>query len=92
MRHVFERGHFDAAVDVLAERDGHTRGCVVELGGFENGTQADNFAARVRHFNANGGFAGQAFDQNRFGLQAEAKIFHERGDAAVFHARFRGRG
>ena len=44
-----------------------------EFLGFENLAQADHFAARVRHFDADGRLAGDALDQDRFGLQAEAR-------------------
>ena len=43
---------------------------------------------RVRNFDADRRLAGNALDQNRFGLQAEAQIFGERGDAAVLDAGF----
>ena len=41
---------------------------------------------RVRHLDAHGRLAGNALDQNGFGLQAQAQIFGQRGDAAVFDA------
>ena len=50
--------------------------------------QADNLAARVRHFDAHGGLARNPLDQNRFRLQAQAQVFGERRDAAVLDARF----
>ena len=37
--------------------------------------QADHFAPRVRNFDADGRLAGDALDQDRFGLQAQAQIF-----------------
>ena len=36
--------------------------------------QRDHLAARVRHFDADGRLAGDALDQDRFGLQAEAQV------------------
>ena len=49
---------------------------------------AISFAPRVRHFDADGRLAGNALDQDRFGLQSEAEIFGEVGDAAVLDAGF----
>ena len=59
-----------------------------ELVGLEHLAQADHFAPRVRHFDADGGLAGNALDQDRFGLQAEAEVLGEVGDAAVLDAGF----
>ena len=86
VRHGFERGHADAAVDVLAQRDGQARVRLRELVGFEHLAQRDQLAPRVGHFDAHGGLAGNALDQDRFGLQAQAQIFGEGGDAAVLDA------
>ena len=58
-----------------------------ELLRLQNLAQADHFAPRVGHFDADRRLAGNALDQNRFGLQAQAQIFVQRGDAAVLDAR-----
>ena len=70
VRHGFERRHLDAAVDVLAHRDGQVRRRVLEFVRFEHLAQADDFALGVRHFDADGRLARDALDQDRFGLQA----------------------
>ena len=41
---------------------------------FQHLAQRDHFAPRVGHFDAHRGLAGDAFDQDRFGLQAEAQV------------------
>src|SRR5579875_1424631 len=89
MRHRFQRCDLYTPVDVLAEGDGHFRGRIVKLVGFENRAQTDQLAFGVWHFDTDRGFTRQALDQYRFGLQAEAEIFGQRGDTRVFHARFR---
>ena len=61
---------------------------MAEFGRFDNVAQRDGFATRVGDFDAHGGFAGNAFDQDRFGLQGEAEIVAQTGDAAVFDAGF----
>ena len=63
-------------------------GASVKFCRFENLAEADHFAACVGNFDTDGGLAGQALDQHRFGLQTQAQIFRQRGDAAVFDARF----
>ena len=40
----------------------------------------------IGDFDSHRGLAGNALDQNRLGLQAQAQIFGERGDAAVLDA------
>ena len=42
----------------------------------------------IGHLDAHGRLAGNALDENGFGLQAEAQIFGQVGDAAVFDAGF----
>ena len=88
VRHRIERGHLDAAVDVLAQRDGQRRRRSVEFVGFQNLAQADHFALRIGDFDADRGFSWNAFDENRFGLKAQAEILTKRGDARVFDAGF----
>src|SRR5271156_2055603 len=45
--------------------------------------QGNRFAVRIRHFDADRGFAGDALDKNRLGLQSEAQIFAKSSDTAV---------
>ena len=78
----------DAAVDILAERNGEARVRLRELLGFEHLAQGDQLAAGVGDFDADGGLAGDALDQDGFGLQAQAQILGEGGDAAVLDAGF----
>ena len=74
VRHGFERRHLDAAVDVLAQRNRQVR---VRI----RGTRRIPASARrlitsrrgVRHFDADGRLAGNALDQDRFGLQARGR-------------------
>ena len=89
VRHSIEGGNFDSSVNVLAQGDRQRRCGAVELVRFKDLAQADDLALGIRHFDADGRFAGNALDQNRFGLQAEAQVFRQRGDARVFHACFR---
>ena len=58
-----------------------------ELGRLDHVAQGDGFAARVGHFDADGGFSRDALDQNRFGAQREAQIVAEARDAAVLDSR-----
>ena len=60
----------------------------LELVGFEQLAQGDQFAPDVRHFDADGGLAGDALDQDGFGVQAEAEVFAEVDDAGVLDAGF----
>jgi len=41
VRHGIERGHFDTAVDILAERNGQMRRRILKFIGFKNLAQAD---------------------------------------------------
>src|SRR5271163_5092071 len=50
--------------------------------------QGDGFAMDVGNFDAYRGFAGDAFDQDGFGLERQAEIVAQVGDAAVFDAGF----
>ncbi len=86
MRHLLELADADAPADVLAQSEDQAGGRFVELVGFENLAQADGFAARVGDFDAHGGLAGNALDENGLGLQAEAQILAESGDAGDFYA------
>ena len=61
---------------------------IVELVGFQNLAQADHLAPRVRNLDAHRRLAGDALDQDRFGLQAQAQVFGQRRDAAVLDAGF----
>ena len=60
----------------------------MELGGLEDFAQGDDFASGVGDLDADGGFAGDAFDEDGFGLEAEAEVLMEGSDAAVFDAGF----
>ena len=63
---------------------------IPELVGFENLAQADESRACVLGTSMpDRRLAGNALDENRFGLQAQAQVFGQRGDAAVLDARFR---
>ncbi len=61
---------------------------MAEFWRFDYVAQGDGFAMDVGNFDADGGFAGDAFDQDGFGLQREAEIVAQVGDAAVFDAGF----
>ena len=61
---------------------------VCEFVGLEHLAQGDDLAPRVGDFDADGRLAGDALDQDRFGLQAQAEVFGEGGDAAVLDAGF----
>src|SRR5439155_27339552 len=89
VRHGFQRANFDASVNILAEADGHFRSRVLELLGLQDLAQADHFAARIRHLDADRRFPRDALDQNRFGLKPEAQIVVQSRDAAVLDSRFR---
>ena len=57
---------------------------LAELVGLEDLAQADHLAPGVGHLDADRGLAGDALDEDRLGLQAEAEVFGQRGDAAIF--------
>src|SRR5271154_3354097 len=61
---------------------------MAEFGRFDYVAQGDGFAMDVGNFDAYRGFAGDAFDQDGFGLQGEAEVVAQVGDAAVFDAGF----
>ena len=48
----------------------------------------DGFAFVVGDLDADGAFAGHAFDEDAFGAHGEAEVFGEAGDAAVLDAGF----
>ena len=52
----------------------------------EQFAQRDRLAVRIRNLDADGGLAGNAIDQHRFGLHREAQVVGEARDAAVLHA------
>src|SRR5207253_5239477 len=52
-------------------------------------TQRDRLALVVRDLDADGGLAGNALDQDGFGLQGQAQIFGEANNPAVLDAGFR---
>ena len=60
-----------------------------ELRRFDDFAQGYGLALVVRNFDADGGFAGDALDEDRFGLQSEAQILSEADNAAVLDACFR---
>ena len=60
----------------------------LELVGFEQLSKGDQFAADVGHLDADGGLAGDALDQDGFGVEAEAEVFAEVDDAGVLDAGF----
>src|SRR5207248_9456003 len=49
----------------------------------------DGLGLGVQNSDAEGGFAGAALDEDRFGLQSEAQILSEADNAAVLDACFR---
>ncbi len=59
---------------------------LLELVRFDHLPQRDHFALGVRNLDAHRRLAGNALDQDRFRLQAQAQIFREIRDAAVFDA------
>ncbi len=89
MRHRLERGHLDAPTDIFAQTHRHFRIGIVELFRFQNLSQADQFAPRIGNLDTDSRLAGNALDQNRFGLQTQAQVFGEGYDATVLDARFR---
>ncbi len=58
----------------------------VELLGLQDLAQADDLALGVGDFDAHGGLAGDALDEDGLGLKAQAEVLVERGDAAVLDA------
>src|SRR2546430_14458507 len=56
---------------------------------FDDFAQGYGLALVVRNFDADVGFAGDALDEDRFGLQSEAQILSEADNAAVLDACFR---
>ena len=89
MRHSGQIGGDDAAVDVFAHGHRHLRLRSHELLRLDVLAQPDDFALAVRHLNADRALARHALDQNALGLQREAEIVAEIGDAAVLDAGFR---
>ncbi len=73
VRHGSKIGDTDAAVKVASHGEGEFAGRVGEFGGFDDFAQRDGLALFVGDFDADGGFAGDAFDKDGFGLQREAR-------------------
>ncbi len=59
-----------------------------EFGRLDDFAESDGFAMRVGNFDAHGGFAGNALDEERFGAESEAEIVSQAGDAGIFDAGF----
>ena len=55
---------------------------------FEDLAQPDDFALAVRHLDADRGLARDALDQDALGLERQAEVLGELGDAAVLDAGF----
>src|SRR5579864_1978967 len=85
---IWQRSETRLADQVLAEGESELRGRIDEFGGFDLLAQRDGLAVRVGHFDANRRFSRDALDQDRFGLEREAKIVRKAGDAAVLDAGF----
>ena len=86
MRHRRQIGHERLAVNRLAERDRQLgRRSSVRLG-FEHLAQRNLLARAVGNLDADGRFAGNAIDQDRFGLHREAEVVGQAGDFRVLHA------
>src|ERR1700688_825179 len=88
MRHGRQIGHADSSVQISPHGQRELARGIDELRRFDNFAQGDGLARQVRYFDADGGFAWDALNQNRFGFQREAQIFGQANDAAVFDARF----
>ena len=84
--HGGEVGGDDAAVDVLAEGDGELGFALDEGLALDYVAQPDGLAAVVRHLDADGGFAGHALDEDRFGGHGEAEVVGQACDAGVLDA------
>ncbi len=56
---------------------------MVEFRRLDQVAQGNRFAVRIRHFDADRGFAGDALDKNRLGPKSETQVFAKSGDAAV---------
>ena len=83
MRHAVEVRRDNAPVDVLAHRQRQFRLRAHKFLRLDVLAQPDDFALAVRNLNAHGRFPGHALDQNALGLQRQAKVIGEVGDAAV---------
>src|SRR5439155_16448067 len=81
--------HANPPVQVTSHGQGQLAWGMNELRGFDDFTQRDRLALVVRDLDADGGLAGNALDQDGFGLQGQAQIFGEANNPAVLDAGFR---
>ncbi len=89
VRHRRQVGDVRLAVYRLAECHGQFR-AVTGIGiRLEQLAQRDRFSVGIRDLDADGGLAGDAIDQHRFGLHGEAQVVGEPGHLRVLHARIR---
>ena len=88
VRHGRQVGDVDAPVDVLADGERELRLVADEFLRLDHFAQPDGFALAVRHLDADRGLAGHALDEDALGVQGEAEIVGEAGDAAVLDAGF----
>jgi len=79
----------DAAVDVLAHGDGEAALGASENFRLEDIAEMDGFAIVIGDLDADGRFAGHAFDENAFGSHGEAEIVGQTSHARVLHAGLR---
>src|SRR6266705_3871343 len=89
VRHGGQFRHANPPVQVTPHGQGQLAWGVNELRGFDDFTQRDRLAPIVWDFDADGRLAGNALDQDGFGLQGQAQIFGEANDPAVLDAGFR---
>ncbi len=74
------------AVNALAERERKLRRRPDERVRFQQFTERDRLAVRIRNLDADRGLARDPIDQHRIGLHRQAEIVGQARDAAVFHA------
>ena len=58
---------------------------------FDYITQPDGFAFVIGYLDADGGFAGHAFDEDRLGSHGKAEIVRQAGDSGILDAGIRAK-
>ena len=88
VRHLRQVGCANPADKIFAQRHRELRRRMAEFGRLDDVAQRNRLAMRIRHFDPDRGFPGDALDQDRLGAQGQAKIFGKSCNAAVLDSRF----